>query len=150
MEFPKFSITKFLFLGARHLVEIFLFSQSGLDTRMRLVVWRKLKEQMTTSSDEERGQVLLTILPVNYGDRFPILANLLTLGLGIAFIIWAPSTVVEPVLHIHKVFEDQLYAFNYALLTGQWLGFYIVMSLVSFWLFAAIATLSYGRRASLI
>lgn len=103
MEFPKFSFIKFLVLGARHLVEIFLFSQNGLDTRMRLVVWRRLKEKMTTASDEEKAQALVTILPVNYGNRFATLANLLTLGLGIAFIIWAPSIVVEPVLHIHRV-----------------------------------------------
>lgn len=149
MEFPRFSVVKFLFLGTSHLVEVFLFGRSGLDTRMRLVVWRRLKKKMTTASDEERGRVLVTILPASYGNRFPLLlANLLTLGLGLGVIIFAPSRVVEPVLHIHKVFGQQLSPFNYVLLASQWLGFYLVASLVGFLSFAAIATLSYARRVS--
>ena len=143
-----FSVPKFLLFGARHLIDVFIFGKRGLDVRTRLVLLDAIKRRGPAPSENELKRVFLSILPLNYGNRFLTLAGLLTLALGAAFIALAPTRLAGTLLQIHRVFADQLYPKNYVVLAGQWLAFYLVMSVVSFLVIAAIATLSYSRLVS--
>ncbi len=106
-------------------------------------MWRALKEQGLT--EQLLKGTMLSVLPLNLGERFSAAATWLTLAGGSLFIWLASDSLRDLVLQIHRFFGGPL---DYALLAIQWLLFYVTMSLLGSCAAGVAALWVYTSRTS--
>ena len=139
---PSFSFWR-LGVAPYHLAEVGIFGRNGLDVRTRLVLLRALDARAFTREDSK--QVFMTHLPPNFGNKFLFFSGPLTVLIGMGFIVWANPSTRDGVLRIHRLFNGPG---DYALLSLQWIAFYLVTSLVGTGLTLAVAGVAYVKRVA--
>jgi hypothetical protein len=136
-----FSIKRMMFSAPVHFTQLMIYGKKGIDVKSRLVLWKALKQKGLT--EQQLKDTFLGALPLQFGDRFTVLANVVTLILGVLFIWLANDSVRDCVLQIHRLTDGPL---DYILLAAQWWTFYLVMSAVGSCLTWILVFRAYASR----
>lgn len=138
-----FSIGQAMLFAPKHFTELLIYGEKGIDVRCRLLVWDALKRKGLT--EQQLKDAMLRALPLDFGEKFSVIATIVTALLGVVFIGFATDSVRGSVLQIHRITDGPL---DYVLLAIQWWAFYLVVSLVGSCLASIIAFRAYASRVA--
>lgn len=137
----RFSIGQALLFAPKHFTELAIFGKRGIDARSRLLLWDAFKRKGLR--DQQLKDAMLKTLPLNFGEKFGVIAGIVTILLGSAFIRFASDWLREFALQIHRVTDGPL---DYTLLALQWWAFYMAVSLVGSAIVSIVAFQVYASR----